>query len=119
MEKKAFVKANELYQWKYLLDIRGYGWTDRVKLLLASGRVLLLVERPYREYYFDLIKPMVHYVPIEEDLSDLINKIHYLDENPEVYNDIVENAVAFVKENFKKEKIIKYMAKCVLDNSKR
>lgn len=97
----------EWSKFKYLIDIRGFGWTDRVKYLLGMRRPLLLVDRPYREYYYDDLRPMVHFVPVKEDLSDLLDKINFLDENPDLYKFIVDNATRFVNEHFRKE-IVRY-----------
>ena len=109
-----YIEMRYFPQYKYLIDIRGAGWTDRVKFLLAMRRPLLLVDRPFREYYFDRLEPMKHFVPIKEDLSDLLEKIEYLDKNPEVYKYIVENASEFVHSNFKRELILKELRDAVL-----
>lgn len=100
-----FMPPEEWGKFKYLIDIRGYGWTDRVKYLLAMRRPLLLVDRPYKEYYFRWLKPMVHYVPIKEDLSDLIEQIAMLDSSPELYDKISNNAFEFVEKYFNKDMI--------------
>lgn len=107
--KENFVKMQDFMNYKYLIDIRGWGWTDRVKLLLAMGRPLLLVDRPFTEYYFDKLKPNVHYVPIKEDLSDLIEKIEYLDTHANTYNEIVNNARQFTKDNFSKDEVVRVL----------
>ena len=104
--KENFVSMHDFMRYRYLIDVRGWGWTDRVKLLLAMGRPLLLVDRPFREFYFDDLKPMVHFVPVKEDLSDMIEKIEYLDDNPDVVSSIVNNAREFTKEHFSKDAII-------------
>ena len=44
-------------KYKYLIDVRGTGWTDRVKILMSLGRPVFLVDRPYKEWYFDKLKP--------------------------------------------------------------
>ncbi len=77
------MKDSENY--KYLIDIWGYRWTDRVKLILAMGWSLLLVDCSFKEYYFDQLEAMVHYVPIKEDLSDLLEKIEYMDNHSKHY----------------------------------
>ena len=106
-EKK--VPMPEQAKYKYLIDVRGLGWTDRVKTLLMLGRPLLLVDRPNREWYMDEMVPMKHYVPVKEDLSDLIEKIDYLDENPEVYRNIVESTKEFVDIHLNPDRILEYL----------
>ena len=88
-----YVSMPELVStYAYLLDIEGNGWSGRLKLLFHSGRPLLLQERPWQEFYFDLIKPMEHYVPIATDLSDLKDRIVWLKENPHEGERIARNA---------------------------
>lgn len=106
----------EFVKFKYLICVAGYGWADRLKHLLAMRRVVLLVEYPYREYYSDMLEPMVHYVPVKGDLSDLILKIEFLEENPDIYEQIVENATQFVMEHFKRNSILYDMNNIIKNN---
>ena len=110
-----YVPMTDLVKYKYTLDIRGYGWTDRVKILMQLGRPLFLVERPFREWYFDDLVPMEHFVPVKEDMSDLIEKYDYLESHPEVYDRIVENANEFVKEHFLPEAVLGSLRDIVLN----
>ncbi len=112
--KKIFA-AVDFMKFKYLIDIRGFGWTDRVKYLLGMKRVLLLIERPYKEYYYDWLEPMKHYVPVKEDMSDLIDKIRLLEDNPDLYDYIAKCAFDFVRTHFSKNNIQK-MLMCQLFN---
>ena len=77
------------------------------------GRPLLLVDRPFVEYYYSLLEPMKNYVPIREDLSDLIEKIDYLDGHSDIYNSIVKNARMFTEEYFKRDEVLKTMANVI------
>lgn len=108
-----YVPMSDWYNYKYLLDAPGVAWTDRTKFLLAMGRVVLYIENHHKEYYWNRLEPMVHYVPIKPDLSDLIQKIDYLNENPDVYRYIVQNATEFVRENFTKERVLGDLFKIV------
>jgi hypothetical protein len=58
--------------YKYLLDIRGIGWSARLKYLLLTGSVVFVMDRPDNEYYWNNFIPWVHYVPVSADGSDLI-----------------------------------------------
>lgn len=105
-EKLSYLPMTEQVDYKYLIDVQGWGWTDRVKVLLQLGRPVFLVNRAYKEWYFEYMKPMVHYVPVKEDLSDLVEMYDYMESHPEIYDNIVENAKAFVEEYFSPEHII-------------
>ena len=99
----------EMAKYKYLIDVRGLGWTDRIKSLLMLGRPLLMEDRTNIEWYMPYMTPMKEYVPIREDLSDLIEKIDFLNQNPEVYDNIVNNAKEFVQQYLMPEPILEYL----------
>ena len=65
--------AEQVQGFPYLLDVQGKGYSSRLKLLLHTGRVIFIAKRPWQEYFADGLKPMVHYVPVKEDLSDLVD----------------------------------------------
>ncbi len=101
-------------KYKYLIDVRGSGWTDRIKWLLAMQRPVFIIDRPYKEYYMNDLVPMKHYVPVKEDMSDLIEKYDYMERNPELYSEICKNATAFVDKNFTKRKVYGYIKDIIL-----
>lgn len=92
--------------YKYLIDTRGNAWSSRLQILLKLGRVVFIVDRPYRDWYFDRLQPMKHYMPVKEDLSDLIEKYCYMEQHPEIYNEIVANLKIFVEENLIPRRIV-------------
>lgn len=96
-------------EFKYLIDVRGFGWTDRVKTLMMLGRPLLLADRPNKEWYMNAMEPMIHYVPVKEDFSDLIQKIDMLNADQELYKSIVKNQKRFVAQYLSCEAILSYL----------
>ena len=101
-----YVHMIEQAKYKYLLDTRGNSFSSRLQTLLKLGRVLFIVDRPFREWYFDRMIPMVHYVPVKEDMSDLIEKYFYMERHPELYDKIVHNLAEFVEENLNPRRIL-------------
>lgn len=67
--------------FKYLIDIDGNSnaWSALFQKLL-SGSVVLKVASPgnFRQWYYDELIPWVNYVPVKSDMSDLVEKIHWL-----------------------------------------
>ena len=103
-----FVPMTDFADNKYLLDIRGYGWSDRLKILLQLGRPVFIVDRPYKEWYTDKLVPWTHYVPVKEDMSDLIEHFTYMEEHPDKYDEIVNNMRAFVNQYLMPEAVLRY-----------
>lgn len=99
-----FIELTELVKdYKYLIDLEGIGYSSRVKLLLHTNRLLFLQDRPLKEYFFAWLKPNVHYVPVKRDLSDLLEKYEWAENNPETVAQIIENANHFAKEYLTKD----------------
>ncbi|MBQ3335854.1 MAG: hypothetical protein IJG80_00435 [Selenomonadaceae bacterium] len=101
-----FVPMTEQAKYKYLIDTRGNSWSSRLQTLLKLGRVIFIADRPCREWYFDRLRPWEHYVPIKEDMSDLIEKICHMERCPELYEKIVGNMREFVEENLMPRRIV-------------
>ena len=101
-----FIPMTEQAKYKYLIDTRGISWSIRLQTFLKLGRVIFVVDRPYREWYFDRLRPWEHYVPVKEDMSDLIEKICHMERHPELYEKIVGNMREFVEENLTPRRIV-------------
>ena len=112
--KGQFLPMIEQAKYKYLIDTRGHGWSIRLQTFLQLGRPIFLVDRPYREWYFDRMTSWKHYIPVKEDLSDLIEKYEYMERHPEVYADIVHNMRVFVEENLTPNRILNDMKNLIL-----
>lgn len=59
--------------------------------------VLFHHETPLKDYFYDKIKPWVHYVPIREDLMDLKERYDWAESHPNEARKISERATEFVK----------------------
>jgi len=83
-------------KYAFLLDIEGGGpYSARLKTLLWSHRPLLLVSRPLNEYFFEFLVEWEHYIPVQRDLSDLLEKTKWCLDNYESAKKIGENAYQF------------------------
>ncbi|BDX20930.1 hypothetical protein TUM22923_02510 [Polynucleobacter sp. TUM22923] len=71
-------------QYKYQIDIDGNtnAWAG-LFLKLLSGSAVLKVASPhgFEQWYYDKLIPWVHFVPVQSDLSDLIEKTQWLQLN--------------------------------------
>ncbi|CAB9531064.1 KDEL motif-containing protein 1 [Seminavis robusta] len=78
----------ELQQNKYILDVDGNGFTGRFPGLLRSGS-LIFKSSHYREWYHGVMEPFQHYIPVNYDLSDLVEKVAWAHDHPDVVQQIV------------------------------
>jgi hypothetical protein len=83
--------------YSMLIDIEGYGWSGRLKLLLHSNRPLFIQERPWSEFYFEALVPWKHYIPVHRNLDDLIDKVRWVKTNREEAQLIASNALEFAQ----------------------
>lgn len=79
-----FVPLSLSNQYKYQIDIDGNtnAWSALFQKLL-SGSAVLKIASPhhFRQWYYDELIPWVNYVPVKSDMSDLVEKIHWLIEH--------------------------------------
>jgi hypothetical protein len=90
--------AENFVSYKYLASLDGAvaAW-KRVPTILASGSVLLLQHR-WQQFFYPAMKPWVHYVPLHNDLSDLIERYYWLVDHPTQAKTIAENGQRFARE---------------------
>ncbi|KAJ7721120.1 glycosyl transferase family 90-domain-containing protein [Mycena metata] len=61
-------------RYKYVLDVDGNGWSSRFKRLMNSGSLIFKVSA-YPEWFTDRLAPWVHYVPIQNSYTDLLDTL--------------------------------------------
>ena len=67
---------------------------------LLGDSLLLWQESPYREFFYPLLRPMVHYVPLREDLSDLLERISWVRANEGAALAMVRASQQFAGQHF-------------------
>ena len=78
---RPYAPLETFQRWKYQIDIDGNSnsWPGLL-LKLYSGSPVLKVASPggYRQWYYRDLVPWVNYVPVNGDLSDLVERIEWL-----------------------------------------
>ena len=76
------------------------GWSARLKYLLFTHRVLFIQERRWKQYYLYELEPYKHFIPVRNDLADLIQQIELVEKEGEnFYKYIVNNALNYAVNN--------------------
>ncbi len=102
IEKKdiPYISLADHTQYKYLIDVEGRGYSGRIKMLLFTKRVLFIQERRWKSYYHFELVPFKHFIPVKNDLSDLLEKINFVENQGEnYYQEMAQNAFDFAEEN--------------------
>jgi hypothetical protein len=92
----SYMSISNQMKYKYILSIDGWSnqW-DATAWKLYSGSVLLKVKSVWEQWFYPDFKEWVHYVPIENDFSDLNEKIEWCINNDKKCKEIAENARQF------------------------
>jgi len=114
--KDLFVSLEDHCKYQFLIDLRGVGYSGRVKLLLFSGRCLFLQDREFEEWYYSHLKPFVHFIPIKDDLSDLNDKYYWALNNSRKVDQIAKNAQEFAIKYLTKNTAIEFILRKISSN---
>lgn len=101
--------------YKYIINVDGHVTAFRLSMELSMGSVILLVDSPWKIWYRDMLVPYEHYVPVREDLSNLIEQIKWCRENDLKCQGIAQNALQFFNTYLHKKGVLDYMQKTLID----
>lgn len=101
--------------YKYIINVDGHVSAFRLSMELSMGSVILLIDSPWKIWYRDMLVPYEHYVPVKEDMSDLIDQIKWCRENDEKCRKITQNALQFFNTYLQKKGVLDYMQKILID----
>jgi len=93
--------TEQVKKHRFIINANGQGHSRRLKIELFSGRVLFVIERRYEEWFHYHLKPWVHYVPVKNDVSDLLENIEIIRNSPNLEQEIKQNAIDFAFSNLK------------------
>jgi hypothetical protein len=74
----------------------GTTWQGTLTKLRMPG-VLFHHETQTKDWFYDLMQPFVHYIPVDVDLKDLRAQYDWAEANPEKTKGIAENATKFAE----------------------
>jgi Glycosyl transferase family 90 len=109
----------ELWKWKYLLDIDGHGESGRYYALLKS-KSLVFKATMFREWHDEILWPWVHYIPLGLDGGDWYESVRYFatEESGKVEGKtIAEESQEWAKKVLRKEDMEVWMFRLLLEYS--
>jgi len=108
----------ENWEYKVLIDIEGFAWSLRLKNLLYSNSVVFKPIPIFREFWQDLLKPWVHYIPVKFDFSDVEEKLDQVLSGNNSYLSVIQASTDFIKDHLRIEDAHCYAYKLLLEYSK-
>ena len=120
MNKKGIVLASFLTPlqqsgYKYIVHVDGHVSAFRLSLEMSMGCCILIANSKYRLWFRSMMKPMVDYVPVKADLSDLLDKIRWCRQNDKKCEVIAKNAMKFYVKYLQKDGMLDYLQKIIID----
>ena len=85
-------------RWKYLASLDGNGWASRLPYLLALGSVVFKQDSRFFAWWYPLIEPNVHFVPLEGNVSNVLGMINWARTHDFVVKNIASNGKKFIHE---------------------
>jgi len=101
-----------MMSFKYFIYINTDIFSGILKWLLMSNRPVLLVESQIGEYYLNELIPYKHYIPVNHDLSNLIQQIELLNSDSSLCENIAKNAFEFINKEFNHSNILSRITNC-------
>jgi hypothetical protein len=111
-----YVPMSEQIRHKYLIYVEGHCAACRLGIMLSSGCVVLKVESKTvaSELWFtSKLIESVHYVSIRDDLSDLLEKIEFLEKHQDFAQQIATNAREFWENHLSHDSLLSHVASCI------
>jgi hypothetical protein len=68
----------ESAKFKYLLDVGGNSFSDRIKDLVTTHSVILRQEIEYLDFITIALKPLIDYIPVSTNLDDIDSKLDWI-----------------------------------------
>ena len=103
------LSLEEQQKYKYIISVGSNAeWAERVRTYLFSSSLLIKHEAESIEWFYPMIKPWVHYVPIRRDMKDTLNVMEWVVNNDLMCQQIVRQANDFAKHQLSEEAMIKF-----------
>ncbi|XP_020366799.2 protein O-glucosyltransferase 1 isoform X2 [Rhincodon typus] len=105
-------------KYKYLFNFRGVAASFRFKHLFLCGSLVFHVGNEWLEFFYSQLKPWVHYIPVNQDLSNVRELLQFVQENDHIAREIAERGRQFILEHLKMEDVSCYWKQLLMRYSK-
>lgn len=99
----------DFFKYKYQINIDGTVAAYRFPYLLAGNSLVIKQDSKFYEFFYNQLKPNVHYIPVDVHLDHLLQLIKQLNEQQNTqHEEVVKNARLFTLQNLLPEHIFCY-----------
>lgn len=108
---KQSINNIEKSNYKFILHIDGYVSAFRLASELSMNSCILIVKTPYKMWFSHLLVEYEHYIPIKNDLSDLVSQVEWCIKNDKKCEKIASNSKKLFEKYLTKDGIFDYLEK--------
>ncbi|XP_063993133.1 O-glucosyltransferase rumi homolog [Diachasmimorpha longicaudata] len=114
------VSLEDHCKYKYLFNYRGVAASFRHKHLFLCNSLVFHVGDEWLEFYYDVMKPWIHYIPVPKDASqhELKRLISFARDHDEVAKKIAQRGRDFVWKRLRMSDVTCYWRKLLQEYSK-
>jgi len=113
-----FIPIKDQCDYKYLIDIAGYGYGSRIKFIPFCNRPMFVNERGHFTWScVEVLKHNLH-IPVEENLGDLVSKFEWAQKNEELVFNNSEKLLNLCINSLSFENVCKHAASLILSKVK-
>ena len=105
-----FLNMIQQSDFKYIIHVDGNVNAYRLLTTMTTGSLVLRVMSPYTSWADHMMKAKVHYIPVKEDLSDLLDVIKWCRRNDDRCKEIANNGLTFARSILNKNYIQSYLS---------
>ena len=105
-KKTGFLSIKEQLKYKFILSIEGIDVATNLKWIMSSNSLCFMPKPRFETWYMEgELIPNFHYVLIEDDYSDVEEKMNFYSENTDKAEEILINAKRWT-DQFKDKKLV-------------
>ena len=108
---KGYMWEPEWQKARYIAVVDGIGMSIRYAGVMMTNSVPVKQESPYREFFYDWVKPFEHYVPFNYSMADLVDKVKWLQAHPDKAKKIAYDGSEYMRKIYRTQEVICYMAR--------
>ena len=97
--------------FKYLLSLEGHSfWSFRLRYLMRLSSAVLHQDLPCHEFWHALLRPYEHYLPLQRNLSDLVQMVRYARRNDGAVRRMASRMRRLAERLLSREAVVGYVA---------
>ena len=113
--KKPIMTIREMLNYKYIISVEGNDKDSGINWKLNSNSLVLMPKPTVTSWLMETtLIPNYHYVLLEDDFSNLQDKLIWCENNQQNCKEIIKNAKNYMKQ-FADENYEQFLEKCVIE----